>query len=225
MDTKLNIGHNPFLVGSVHTARLIIYNPTEAQWTYRVTLTVAGVIALEDWIATCWSYQSQYRDLEVTMPSAPGTYPVVVSVWEETTGQYLGEFPQENVTVEAPLPEPGTLYFEHLAPRGTYAFYFDTRHNVTSVRVALDVTDCEPNTKLYGDMALLTGGEYFFLTGPLAHADAGPDIQSLSPGQHIDRTILIDPPRDAEQIGVSALSDYGQYGYFQNLRIWVTYIV
>jgi hypothetical protein len=70
-----------FTAGSTHRASLLVSNPTELPWTYRVELLFAAVLERR-WVSIVIPPGGQTMlEKDIVMPSEPGQYAVEVDVY------------------------------------------------------------------------------------------------------------------------------------------------
>lgn len=92
-----------FYAGSEHFAHITIANPTSWDWTYKVTLHVGGMAILRE--VAVGAGQSADVDIPVVMPASPAELAVSLSVEEVSTGEDLGSYNFETISVVA-QPQP-----------------------------------------------------------------------------------------------------------------------
>lgn len=92
-----------FYAGSEHSAHIAISNPTPWDWTYGLTLHV-GSMAISREVAVAAGKSGQVI-IPVVMPSTPAELPVSLSVKEVTTGEALGSYDFETISVVT-QPQP-----------------------------------------------------------------------------------------------------------------------
>ena len=91
-----------FLTGSVHSASVIVTNPTDWYWEYELELFVGGTsLGAQDVALNARSNGTLAWD--ITMPTVEGVYPVYIMAKCNTTGESLGKFPFESVTIVSPF--------------------------------------------------------------------------------------------------------------------------
>jgi hypothetical protein len=104
-------GVQPYLPSSLHTATVMIVNPTTETWSYTVELVVAGERA------AIWNTdglgpgKSKSWSTPVTVPAVPGTWDVLVRVTDSLTGGVVTMVLAGTIEVKevAPPPPPGQL--------------------------------------------------------------------------------------------------------------------
>ncbi len=92
-----------FYAGSEHSAHIAIVNPTSWDWTYGVTLKVGDIVKSRD-VAVA-AGQTVDIDASIVMPSTPAELAVSLSIKEVSTGEDLGSYDFETISVVA-QPQP-----------------------------------------------------------------------------------------------------------------------
>ena len=92
-----------FYAGSEHSAYITVSNSTLWDWTYELTLKV-GSMAISREVAVAAGKSGQVI-IPVVMPATPAELAVSLSVKEVSTGEDLGSYDFETISVVA-QPQP-----------------------------------------------------------------------------------------------------------------------
>jgi len=127
--------------GSAHTARLIVVNPTDTEWTYKFDMYLRDTAGQRHTVssiteATVQPGETKEVVLECTMPTAAGVHDVLIDVYVDED-LILGMVGTEQISVVGEPPQPGDFTYSwknvYWRQSGPDYGYFDATITIRNV--------------------------------------------------------------------------------------------